>query len=104
MIKDDFRIPIEPPGFPMGNSYLRPFGQIFRGENFVRPRCLVHDDFFLDVRFSTNPTPLKFNMEALQKVPGKGNSFWKAPFSGSILNFGGVVCLDDLSVSLLTQR
>ena len=47
-------------------------------------------------------TPLKFNMVHLKfEVPGKGDSFWKPSFSGSMLNFGGVV--DILSMWLVVE-
>ena len=35
-------------------------------------------------------TPPKFNMEPENGPPGKGDSYWKPSFSGSMLNFGGV--------------
>ena len=51
-----------------------------------------HGNSKLQTFFDIFPwTPLKFHMVHLKsEVPGKGDSFWKPSFSGSMLNFGGV--------------
>ena len=37
-------------------------------------------------------TPVKFNIEPENQPPGKGDSFLKPSFSGSMLNFWGFIC------------
>jgi len=49
------------------------------------------DKFIHHIDYQHKVTPPKINMEPEKKFSRKGSSSWKPSFSGSMLNFGGVM-------------